>query len=140
MIDALGKEGRSRHMGRIRQSGTSAELAVRRIAHRIGYRFRIGRKDLPGRPDIVFPSRRAVVFVHGCFWHRHADCRHSTTPRTNVEFWQAKFDANVARDRAVLEALESLGWRALVVWECETRDEPAIAKLICDFLGPPGCR
>jgi DNA mismatch endonuclease (patch repair protein) len=138
MVDTLSKEARSRHMGSIPQSGTSAELAVRRVAHCMGYRFRIGRKDLPGRPDIVFPRRRSVVFVHGCFWHRHAECKRSTTPGTNVAFWQAKFAANEARDRAALGALAVLGWRALVVWECETRDEAAIKQRLRDFLGPPG--
>jgi DNA mismatch endonuclease (patch repair protein) len=136
MVDTLDKQARSRHMGLIRQAGTSPELAVRRIAHRIGYRFRVSRRDLPGCPDIVFPGRRAAIFVHGCFWHRHEGCPRSTTPKTNADFWTKKFAANQARDRASLQALAKLGWRTLVIWECETRDEGAIAEKLKAFLEP----
>lgn len=138
MVDNLSREARSRHMGGVRQADTGAELAVRSLAHRLGYRFRVGRKDLPGRPDIVFPLRRAVIFVHGCFWHRHEDCRRTTTPKTNAEFWEAKFAANKSRDAAVERKLTDAGWRVMVVWECEVRDEAGLAAKLTGFLGAPG--
>jgi len=136
-MDTLTKAQRSRHMARVRTSGTAAELAVRSIAHRMGFRFRINRRDLPGRPDIVFPARHAVVFVHGCFWHKHEGCRRSSTPSTNIEFWTRKFEANRARDEAAVKSLSSIGWRSLVVWECETKNKELIAKRLVEFLGPP---
>lgn len=108
-------------MARIRQKHTAPEIAVRRAAHAAGMRFRLHRRDLPGSPDLVFPRRRLVVFVHGCFWHRHAHCKRTTTPRSNTAFWQAKFAANQARDVANIVALEKAGWRAEIVWECETK-------------------
>ncbi len=109
-------------------------MIVRRAAHALGYRFRLHRKDLPGRPDLVFPSRRAVIFVHGCFWHRHPGCRMASTPKTRVEFWSAKFDRNVQRDAAVIDALEAAGWRVLVIWECETRDRKWLEDKLSGFL------
>ena len=112
---------RSRNMAAIRGKDTAPELAVRRILHAMGLRFRLHRKDLPGRPDIVLPKHRTVVFVHGCFWHRHEDCRYTTTPKTRQEFWQTKFAANVERDRRNRTDLQRLGWRVIVVWECELR-------------------
>ena len=112
---------RSRNMAAIRSKDTAPELAVRRILHAMGLRFRLHRKDLPGRPDIVLPKHRTVVFVHGCFWHRHKDCRHTTTPKTRQEFWQTKFASNVERDRRNRTDLQQLGWRVIVVWECELR-------------------
>ena len=112
---------RSRNMAAIRGKDTAPELAVRRILHAMGLRFRLHRKDLPGRPDIVLPKHRTVVFVHGCFWHRHEDCRYTTTPKTRQEFWQTKFAANVERDGRNRTDLRQLGWRVIVVWECELR-------------------
>ena len=114
-------EVRSRNMAAIRGKDTAPELAIRRILHAMGLRFRLHRKDLPGRPDIVLPKHRTVVFVHGCFWHRHENCRHTTTPKTRQEFWQTKFAANVERDRRNQTDLQQLGWRVIVVWECELR-------------------
>ena len=114
-------EVRSRNMAAIRGKDTAPELAIRRILHAMGLRFRLHRKDLPGRPDIVLPKHRTVVFVHGCFWHRHEDCRHTTTPKTRQEFWQTKFAANVERDRRNQTDLQQLGWRVIVIWECELR-------------------
>ena len=96
-------------------------MIVRQALHAAGYRFRLHRRDLPGSPDIVFPARRAIVFVHGCFWHRHPDCPAATTPKTRAAFWSAKFAANMARDLRVAEALHRQGWSVHVVWECETR-------------------
>ena len=108
-------------MGRVRGKNTSPEKVVRRLAHAMGCRFRLHRRDLPGCPDLVFPSRRKVVLVHGCYWHRHTCRRGRSTPRTNSAFWLAKFAANVKRDRLNRSALRRLGWEILVVWECETR-------------------
>ena len=114
-------EVRSRNMAAIRGKDTAPELAIRRILHAMGLRFRLHRKDLPGRPDIVLPKHRTVVFVHGCFWHRHENCRHTTTPKTRQEFWQTKFAANIERDRRNQTDLQQLGWRVIVIWECELR-------------------
>lgn len=110
---------RSALMARVRQKNTTPELKVRQIVHALGYRFRVNRRGLPGTPDIVFPSRRKVIFVHGCFWHRHPRCKKASTPKTRIEFWNAKFDANVARDHRKIEELERDGWSVMVVWECE---------------------
>src|SRR3546814_11416036 len=106
-------------MSRIRSSNTSPELALRRALHALGFRFRLHRKDLPGKPDIVLPRYRTVVFVHGCFWHRHAGCKVATTPKSNTGFWIEKFDRNVARDSRSRELLETQGWNVIIVWECE---------------------
>lgn len=133
-MDKLTFDGRSALMARVRGKDTTPELNVRQVAHRLGYRFRLHRKDLPGRPDLVFPSRRAVVFVHGCFWHRHPGCRLMSTPKTRTQFWTDKFDRNVRRDAAAVEQLEVTGWRVLVVWECETRDREGLADKLRSFL------
>ena len=117
-------------MSRIRGKDTKPELAVRSALHRMGYRFRLHRKDLPGRPDIVLPKYRAVVFVNGCFWHRHKGCRSAYTPKTRKEFWAKKFRENSGRDRRSRTALEKQGWRVLTVWECETRSIDGLHKLL----------
>ena len=125
---------RSRNMAAIRGKDTAPELAVRKMLHGMGLRFRLHRKDLPGRPDIVLPRHRTVVFVHGCFWHRHESCRFTTTPKTRREFWQAKFDGNVARDSRNQADLVELGWRVLVVWECELREAAVVHdRLVGEF-------
>lgn len=111
------------------------ELLVRSALHRLGYRFSLHRNDLPGTPDIVLPKHRVVIFVHGCFWHRHPGCRLSSTPRTRAEFWQTKFDRNVERDAAAISALEALGWRVIVVWECETRQVEPLRDLLQRKMG-----
>ena len=116
--DVVDPATRSRMMARIRGKDTAVEVAVRRQLHSLGYRFRLHRKDLPGRPDIVLPRYRAAVFVHGCFWHRHAGCIYATNPATRPAFWQAKFEANVRRDTAAVERLMSGGWSVSVIWEC----------------------
>jgi len=113
---------RSAMMARIGPRDTAPELTVRRTLHRLGYRFRLHRKDLPGRPDITLPRHRVVVLVHGCFWHRHPDCRYAYTPKSRVEFWTKKFQQNVERDARVQRELEARGWTVLTVWECETFD------------------
>ncbi len=121
-------------MARVRGKDTAPEMRVRRIAHRMGLRFRLHRKDLPGRPDLVFPKHRLAVFVHGCFWHRHPGCRRASTPSTRAEFWQAKFDGNVARDARQQEALEAMGWKVLVLWECGLKDDEAVASALAEAV------
>jgi DNA mismatch endonuclease (patch repair protein) len=122
MADTLEPSRRSSLMSRVTGKDTKPEMVVRRIAHALGLRFRLHKRDLPGRPDLVFPKHRLAVFVHGCFWHRHEGCRLASTPKTRAEFWQAKFDTNVARDVSAVEQLAASGWKVLVLWECETRD------------------
>lgn len=109
-------------MRAVKRSDTKPEVLVRKLLHRLGLRFRLHRKDLPGSPDIVLPKFNTVVFVHGCFWHRHPGCRYATTPKTRQDFWLPKFAANVERDSRKEAQLQELGWRVLTVWECETRD------------------
>ena len=116
-------------MSGIRGRDTQPEMTLRRGLHRQGLRFRLHYKGLPGRPDIAFPSRKAVIFVHGCFWHRHPGCRYATTPKSNQDFWALKFSSNVVRDARTAEALTNAGWRMLVVWECELRPELELATL-----------
>lgn len=122
-MDRISPQRRSWNMSRIRGSGTSPELIVRSTLHRLGLRFRINRKDLPGSPDIVLPRHRTILFVHGCFWHRHAGCKFAYTPKTRVDFWQNKFVANELRDHRAAQALRQSGWRVIIVWECEIKNE-----------------
>lgn len=122
-------------MSRIRGKDTRPELLVRRVAHRLGYRFRLHREDLPGTPDLVFPRYRKVIFVHGCFWHRHDNCPKAAPSKTRVEYWKAKQDRNTARDQESSAKLLELGWSSLVIWECQTRDEAKVERTIIDFLG-----
>lgn len=123
-------------MALVRATDTKPEMKVRRAVHRAGYRFRLHRKDLPGKPDLVFPSRRAVVFVHGCFWHRHADpdCKLSRLPKSRPDFWIPKLTKNAERDTQAVEALERQGWRVLVVWECELKDIDRVVARIAEHL------
>ena len=106
-------------MSRIRSRDTKPEMVVRRLLHSLGHRYRLHRKGLPGKPDIVLPKYRTVIFVHGCFWHRHPGCKYAYTPKSRLEFWNKKFDENVRRDRENKKALRKLGWKVIVVWECE---------------------
>lgn len=124
-------------MAAIRGRDTGPELALRRTLFAMGYRFRLHVKELPGRPDLVFPGRKKVMFVHGCFWHRHKGCRNSVMPRTRRDWWEAKLNANAERDARNLAQLADSGWQALVVWECELAAPGAAARLSA-FLGPPG--
>ena len=116
MTDIVDKQTRSRMMAGIKGKDTKPELVLRRALHARGFRYRLHSKNVPGRPDLVFPKHHAIVFVHGCFWHRHEGCRYTTTPSTRPEFWQAKFDANVNRDGAVQGQLLEAGWRVATVW------------------------
>lgn len=134
-MDTLTPTQRSALMTLVRSKDTRPELIVRRLAHQLGYRFRLHRRDLPGSPDLTFPARRAVVFVHGCFWHQHDCPRGARRPRTNAEYWSAKLDRNVARDATARGQLEDLGWRVLVIWECETRDADTLRGRLSEFLG-----
>ena len=118
----------SARLGRIRQRDTAAELAVRRIIHQLGHRFRVGNRDLPGSPDIANRKRRWAIFVHGCFWHRHNGCSRTTTPKRNREFWEAKFEANIVRDRRVASTLRELGYKIITIWECEIADQIALQR------------
>jgi DNA mismatch endonuclease, patch repair protein len=124
MADSLTSERRSWNMSRIRGRDTAPEVRLRSLLHRAGYRFRLHDRKLPGRPDIVLPKYRAMIFVHGCFWHRHEGCINATTPSTRPEFWNAKFEGNVARDRTNAERLSDLGWQVIVVWECDLKKDP----------------
>jgi DNA mismatch endonuclease (patch repair protein) len=125
---------RSFNMSRIRAKDTKPELIVRRMLHSMGYRYRLHAPELPGKPDIVFRPRRRVIFVHGCFWHRHPGCSKATTPKTMREFWQNKFKKNVQRDLSAQKELSELGWLCLVVWECETKDADHLANKLSAFL------
>jgi DNA (cytosine-5)-methyltransferase 1 len=128
LADIVDSKRRSELMAGIRSQDTAPELAVRRIAHDLGLRFRLHRKDLPGRPDLVFPKHRLVVFVHGCFWHCHPGCRFSHVPKTRTEYWTQKFARNVDRDKRNEDALKALGWKVLVIWECEVADKEVVAR------------
>ena len=121
MVDSISTERRSWNMSRIRGQNTGPEMCLRSLLHRAGFRFRLHVKDLPGRPDIVLPKYHTAIFVHGCFWHRHAGCRNATMPSTRTEFWQNKFDGNVERDRRSRAALEAAGWTVITVWECDLK-------------------
>lgn len=127
MTDVVNSQTRSRMMAGIRSKNTKPELALRFSLHAAGFRYRLRAKAILGKPDIVMPKYKAVIFVHGCFWHRHQGCRYSTTPSTRPDFWQTKFDGNVARDRAVRTALLKAGWRVATVWECGLRTETGVA-------------
>jgi len=129
MVDVVSPADRSRMMSGIQGKNTKPELTVRRMLFASGYRFRLHRRELPGAPDIVLPGRKVAIFVHGCFWHMHQGCRFAKMPATRPEFWKAKLEANVERDRRAVEKLRALGWRVLCVWECSTRDVQAATGL-----------
>ena len=134
MSDIFDRRKRSEIMSRIRGRDTEPEMIVRRIAHGLGFRFRLHRRDLPGSPDLVFPRHRAVIMVHGCFWHRHPGCKYASNPKTRVRYWEDKFEGNVVRDRRNEAALQDLRWRVMVIWECETGDQEAVAERIRRLL------
>ena len=125
---------RSENMRAIHSKDTLPEMAVRSLVHKLGYRFRLHRKDLPGKPDLVFPVRHKVIFVHGCFWHSHA-CKTGLIPKSNQDFWLPKLQRNKARDRKNLEALTQQGWDALVIWQCELNNLSTVAQRVKRFLG-----
>jgi DNA mismatch endonuclease (patch repair protein) len=127
-MDTVTRDRRSLIMSRVKAKDTKPELIVRKLLHFAGIRFRLHRADLPGRPDIVLPKHATVIFVHGCFWHRHPRCRKATTPASNAYFWQEKFRANKGRDRRNTTALKHQGWKVIVVWECETGNPEALRR------------
>lgn len=135
-MDTMTVAERSERMAKIRSKGTKPELWVRQLLHRLGYRFRLHRAGLPGRPDLVFPSRRKIIFVHGCFWHAHEDCKVANRPKSRRSYWDAKFKRNRARDEANQKSLQQDGWRVFVVWECETNSDVSLASRLARFLGP----
>ena len=133
--DVFSPQERARVMRAVKGKDTKPEMTVRRLAHALGYRFRLHRKDLPGKPDLVFPGRNKVIFVHGCFWHGHNCARGSRQPKQNADYWRAKIGRNVERDAASLQALKAQGWQALVIWECEMKDRATLADRLKAFLG-----
>ena len=138
MTDRLSPEDRSRNMAAIRSKGMKPERIVRSLVHRMGYRYRLHRKGLPGKPDLVFGPRRKVIFVHGCFWHQHDDpaCKIARKPKSNQGYWDEKLARNVARDKRNQAGLEAQGWSVLIIWECETKDVEALKGILQRFLSP----
>ena len=134
MSEKLNPEQSSRNMAAVKNKNTAPEIIVRKTLHRLGYRFRLHRRDLPGNPDIGLPKYRAVIFVHGCFWHGHPGCSRASRPRTNAEFWNTKLDKNLRRDQEVQARLHALGWRVLVIWQCRTKDREQLEQQINHFL------
>jgi len=127
-------EQRSRNMSAIKSKNTKPEIKVRKILHSMGYRFRLHSKDLPGSPDIVLPKYKTVIFVHGCFWHRHENCKYASTPKTRKEFWNKKFTENKKRDSEIQEKIKILDWRSVVIWECETKNIENLRDKIIDVF------
>jgi DNA mismatch endonuclease (patch repair protein) len=142
MADTLSKAQRSKRMSLIRGKDTKPELLVRRLVHSMGFRFSLRRNHIPGRPDILFPSRRKAIFVHGCFWHRHsaANCRLARLPKSKLDFWLPKLEANRLRDRRKQKELHAAGWTCLVVWECEIGHTERLRNKLTKFLGSDDAR
>jgi len=134
MVDHLSAAERSRNMSRVKGRDTKPELLVRSLIHRMGFRFSLHRKDLPGRPDIVLVRHRKLVFVHGCFWHGHAGCSRATVPSTNIHFWKKKISGNKTRDKSVTRRLGVMGWKVLVVWQCHTNNTQKLTTRLERFL------
>ena len=133
-MDIVTQTKRTQMMSGIRGTNTSPERRVRSMVHRLGYRFRLHVKALPGRPDLVLPRHRTVIMVHGCFWHRHKGCRFAYTPKSRVDFWQAKFNENVERDQRVQRKIRALGWRVIIVWECELKNPDRVRERLASLL------
>ncbi|WP_321530604.1 DNA mismatch endonuclease Vsr [uncultured Desulfuromonas sp.] len=133
-MDTFSREKRSRIMSRIRSKDTKPEKIVRSLLHKMGYRFRLHRKDLPGKPDIVLPRLHKVIFVHGCFWHGHHDCKRSKRPTSNQSFWQKKLDQNIDRDKQAISDLKKIGWDVQVIWSCQVTDSEQLKKILSAFL------
>lgn len=134
-MDRLSPQKRSWLMSRVSSKNTKPEIAVRSLLHKLGYRFRLHASDLPGKPDIVFRKRKKVIFIHGCFWHGHLDCKYAKPPSTRADFWREKIYANRARDKRTLIQLEESGWEVLTIWECELKDTTALVVQLELFLG-----
>jgi DNA mismatch endonuclease (patch repair protein) len=136
-VDTLTPAERSERMSRVRGRNTSPEMTVRRLVHGLGYRYRLHGKGIPGKPDLVFRSRRKVLFVHGCFWHRHEHCALARLPKSRLDFWIPQLEGNRMRDVENQRALRAGGWGCMVIWECELSDRPALERRIKSFLGRP---
>ncbi|HHJ13330.1 MAG TPA: DNA mismatch endonuclease Vsr [Gammaproteobacteria bacterium] len=134
MTDTLSPTERSRRMSLIRSKGSAPEMKLRRLVHRMGFRYRLHVKELPGTPDLVLPSRQSVIFMHGCYWHRHEGCKLARLPKSKLDFWKPKLEANKERDSLVRQQLTAQGWRVLVVWECEMADTEKVSSVVRDFL------
>ena len=134
MTDILTPEKRSENMSRIQSRDTSIELKVRKLIYSMGLRYRVNRKDLPGKPDIVIEKYKLIIQVHGCYWHRHPDCKLAYSPKSRVDFWQKKFSENVSRDKKVEQELVSLGYRVFTIWECEIKNENNLNNILIDIL------
>ncbi len=133
-MDKISRKQRSKNMAAVRGKNTSPELRVRRMLHSMGYRFRLHRKNLPGKPDIVLPKYRLCIFVNGCFWHQHPGCKRATIPETRKEIWKKKFCQNKKRDELSLIELSKLGWQVCTIWECETKNPDTLAMIISRYL------
>lgn len=129
-MDCYDSKKRSEVMRKVHSKNTSPELFVRKALHKAGFRFRLHRADLPGKPDIVLPKYKTVIFVHGCFWHRHPNCKRATMPAQNIEYWEKKFSSNVERDKHHAQLLQTSGWKVIVVWECQIKDKSFINKML----------
>ncbi|SRR5581483_409859 len=136
-MDLVSSSRRSEIMSRIRSSDTGPEMQVRRMLHALGYRYALHRRDLPGVPDLVFPSRRKIIFIHGCFWHQHKGCIDGRIPKSRVSFWRSKLQRNVERDRRNISKLRRTGWKVMSVWECDTAKIGSMRKRLTRFLGEP---
>jgi DNA mismatch endonuclease (patch repair protein) len=134
VVDHVDQTKRSAIMAAVHSENTTPEIATRKIVHALGYRYRLHVHTLPGSPDLAFPARRRVIFVHGCFWHRHRKCRYASSPKTRRRFWESKFAANVIRDRRVKLELKRMGWAVLTVWQCELKKPERLARRLDDFL------
>lgn len=137
VVDRIDAARRSSNMSRVRSKNTTPELVVRKLAHQLGFRFRLHSRGLPGTPDLVFPGRRKVIFVHGCFWHRHEGCSRSTFPATHTKTWSNKFSNTQLRDARNTTSLISLGWKVCVIWECETKNSTFLKNRLLEFLATP---
>jgi len=133
-LDPLTPAQRSERMSRIHGADTKPEMEVRRMVHAMGYKYRLRSKDVPGKPDIVFRSRKKVIFVHGCFWHQHG-CRQYRMPKSRLDFWLPKLESNAARDKKVLRELKARGWKVLTIWECQLKRKDQVRRKISGFLG-----
>lgn len=138
MVDHVTTDKRSIIMSHIGSKGTKPELSVRKLVHSMGYRFRLHLKQLPGCPDLVFTKRKKIIFVNGCFWHGHDDCKKAKTPKSNVDFWTKKIEINKSRDELNYAKLRSLGWELLIIWQCQLVEKESIFNKIVKFLGPRG--
>ena len=133
-MDTLSPKERSERMSKIRSKDSTPEMKLRSLVHGMGFRYRLHVKDLPGKPDLVFPARHAIIFMHGCFWHRHGECKLARMPKSRLDFWQEKLEANRQRDLIHRQQLLELGWNILVVWECQLNDTANVARIIQEFL------